>query len=202
MCGHRIGYSSVAEEFFISDQHYGHANILKFTGEDGMLIRPGFESVEHMDELMIARHNSVVKDGDRVYMLGDFVWGKDGTEARIRMRDIIRRLKGDIRLIPGNHDDIRLGEYGKYFDGFQSWKQFGDRNPRFIACHYPLHICNLRYEVRNKSGENGWKEWFNVHGHIHQRRVLDDKGLPDPRYINVSVECIDYTPVHIDELIK
>ena len=34
----------------------------------------------------------------------------------------------------------------------------------------------------------------NVHGHIHQRK------LEDSRYHNVSVERINYTPVHIEDL--
>jgi calcineurin-like phosphoesterase family protein len=35
----------------------------------------------------------------------------------------------------------------------------------------------------------------NVHGHIHARRIND------PRYINVCVEQINYTPVSYDWLV-
>ena len=59
-----------------------------------------------------------------------------------------------------------------------------------------------RYEVRNKGVSNGFKQFYCVHGHIHQRRVLTEDGLPDPLYINVSVEQIGYTPVNLEELFK
>jgi calcineurin-like phosphoesterase family protein len=36
----------------------------------------------------------------------------------------------------------------------------------------------------------------NVHGHIHARRIND------PRYINICVEQINYTPVSYDWLVR
>lgn len=39
--------------FAISDTHWQHENILKFTKEDGTLVRPEFSSIQEMDELMI-----------------------------------------------------------------------------------------------------------------------------------------------------
>jgi len=35
----------------------------------------------------------------------------------------------------------------------------------------------------------------NIHGHLHANRI------DDSRYINVSVEQINYTPVEVDSLI-
>lgn len=62
--------------WLISDTHFNHANILKFTdSRTGLPVRPGFESVDHMNEHMIERWNSVVKPGDIVYHLGDVVMG-------------------------------------------------------------------------------------------------------------------------------
>lgn len=195
----------MAERWAISDQHYGHDNILKFTDEAGNRIRP-FSNVHEMDECMITRHNELVKDGDEVYMLGDFVWGKRNAEGRNRFHNVCAQLKGTLRLLPGNHDDIDMLTYTSRhnlrIENFNSWWRVEHGGAKFIFCHYPLHVCNLRYEMRNKGVSNGWAEFYNVHGHIHQRRVLTDEGLPDPRYINVCVEHTDYAPLNFDELLK
>ena len=62
--------------FVISDTHWQHENILKFTKEDGTLVRPEFFSVQEMDEIMIENWNKEVKNQDDiVYHLGDVTFG-------------------------------------------------------------------------------------------------------------------------------
>jgi len=61
--------------------------------------------------------------------------------------------------------------------------------------HFPIH-----YEPDNVPGKIPIS--FNIHGHIHEKLVMTSFNRPDKRYINVSVEQINYTPVHIDELKK
>lgn len=51
--------------YYISDMHLGHKNVLKFDS------RP-FESVEEMNETLIANWNVKVTDEDDVWILGDF----------------------------------------------------------------------------------------------------------------------------------
>ena len=53
--------------FFTADQHYGHANIIRFCD------RP-FSSVEEMDRELIRRHNEVVGPDDTVIHAGDFAY--------------------------------------------------------------------------------------------------------------------------------
>lgn len=55
--------------FYISDCHFGHKNIIAYDQ------RPFF-SVEEMDAAMIQNWQKVVSDNDTVYILGDFCWGK------------------------------------------------------------------------------------------------------------------------------
>jgi calcineurin-like phosphoesterase family protein len=90
--------------FVISDTHFGHANILTFRGQDGALIRPGFSSVEEMDEFMVERWNSVVRPSDHVYHLGDVTMKAPGL-------GIVKRLNGKKRLVRGNHDIFRTRLY-------------------------------------------------------------------------------------------
>ena len=40
----------MASIWFASDHHFGHANLLKFTSDDGAYVRPGFRDVDHMNE--------------------------------------------------------------------------------------------------------------------------------------------------------
>ena len=163
----------MSDIWIVSDTHFGHNNILKFKGNDGELIRPGFESADHMNEHMIEQWNSVVKDGDIVYHLGDVYFGDLG--------QCLNRCRGRKRLILGNHDDGKDPELQRSFGKIMMWRMF----PEFglLLTHVPVHESSL-----------GIKAHKNVHGHIHQRKLADD------RYINVSVEAINYTPVNIDSL--
>lgn len=51
--------------WFTSDTHFGHANIVKYSG------RP-FEDVYEMNAALVRNWNETVKPGDLVYHLGDF----------------------------------------------------------------------------------------------------------------------------------
>ena len=57
------------------------------------------ESVERMNEHLIEEWNGHVGNGDRVYFLGDFAYGKPH-----EIIPIFDRLNGQIFLIKGNHD--------------------------------------------------------------------------------------------------
>lgn len=164
---------SVHEKFFISDTHFFHENILKFTGDDGRNIRP-FSSVEDMHEYMVAKWNSVVRDNDYVYHLGDvtFRYGKEFNE-------LMSRLKGRKRLILGNHDRVKGTDLMKWFEKLDLWKGFKEHN--FTASHMPLREGSFRDGA------------VNVHGHTHQNMV-------EGPYLNVSCEVCDYTPQHIDDI--
>ena len=161
--------------WLISDTHFNHRNILTFKDDDGNLIRPNFTNVHDMDEHMVECWNSVVKDGDIVYHLGDVYFGELG--------QLLNRCRGRKRLILGNHDAGKDQHLLRSFSKIQMWRMF----PEFglLLTHVPVHPSSLErkdFTLRN------------VHGHLHQRKI------DDTRYTNVSVECINYTPVNIEEL--
>ena len=58
------------------DTHFNHEQMMYFR-DWGNLTRPGFTDVDDMNEYMIDNWNSVVKDGDEVWHLGDVVFGDD-----------------------------------------------------------------------------------------------------------------------------
>ncbi len=176
--------------FFTSDTHFDHAAILTFLGLDKVTrIRPEFNDVQEMNEVMIDRWNSVVKPNSKIYHLGDVSMGKT-------LKHIMPRLNGEKVLILGNHDKMKTDEYLKYFSKIYSWRFFGEKQfrPKFVSCHYPLHPSSFSY-----------KKAYNVHGHIHEKEVMifDDERnyVPDNRYFNVSVERTNFTPLHLDQLL-
>ena len=158
--------------FYISDTHFGHANILNFKREDGSPLR-SFANVQEMDEHMVACWNRVVRPEDTVYHLGDIC-------LHHKHLPVLARLAGRKILVKGNHDNAKLSQYARYFDDVRAY----DRKQGIICSHMPIGPGSLgRFGV-------------NVHGHLHERT------LNDPRYFNVSVERIDYTPVEYSELMK
>lgn len=172
----------MGETFFIGDTHFGHKNIIVFEGTKAL--RP-FATIEEHDEEIVKRWNSVVRKHDVVWHLGDVAFGKQSLE-------LVKRLNGAKRLIAGNHDG-----YGtrKYLDaGFLSvrgaWAVDG-----FLLTHVPVHPGQLEREGFSKG---------NIHGHLHMNHVMLSwpKGEPkrDPRYINVSCEQINLTPISLAEI--
>jgi calcineurin-like phosphoesterase family protein len=166
----------IHEKWFTSDTHFFHTNMLKFVDDNKQRIRP-FSSLEEMHEIMIERWNSCIKNDDFVYHLGDVTF-----QYHKPFQELMYRLKGNKRLIVGNHDKLKQEGLLKHFSKVMLWHGFKEHN--FTASHMPLLLDKLR------DGK------FNVHGHTHQNC------MQDKHYINVSVEVRDYYPVHLDTIIK
>ena len=174
--------------FFISDTHFGHANMLNFTNYSGERMRP-FNSIEELDELMIENWNKMVGPNDRIYHLGDVVY-KCGNRDQI-----MSRLNGKKVLVKGNHDRDQLGWYKKYFEDIRGTFHI-DGN--YLLSHFPIHPDSKGRFVRN------------LHGHIHAQTVMKweysiidgcDIRVPDLWYRNCCVEVNNYSPIPF-EVIK
>lgn len=165
----------MTETFFIGDTHLGHSNILTFTGHDGKLLRPGFSCIEEMNEHIIERWNATVDKQDKVIHCGDVAFGKHALQ-------LCRRLNGIKHLVMGNHDKYDINSYASIFSKIFGVKYVGRDDA--IVTHVPVHETSLR---RFK---------LNIHGHLHTN------SLNDTRYINVSCENIDYTPISLTEILE
>lgn len=169
--------------FFISDPHFHHANMV----EGGKItLRSQFATVEAMNAAIVTGINSVVTDHDKLYVLGDITLQRGGN---VHALDIVRELKGQKRLILGNHDHFPVPLY--LAAGFE--KVLGYRElAGIIFSHVPVHPSQF-YRYRG-----------NVHGHVHIKDVLMSPpwmNRADPRYINVCVEAVDYVPMELAEII-
>jgi calcineurin-like phosphoesterase family protein len=168
----------MANIFFSSDHHMGHSNILTFFKNDGSKLRD-FDNVEAMNEHIIDKHNSVVKPNDKIYMVGDFCFSN-------KYIHLLDRMNGEKVLIKGNHDTLKLSQYQPYFKDIRGSHQFSG----ILMTHIPIHPESLA-------------RWgLNIHGHLHSNKVKLEDGALDKRYFNVSMECIDYTPISLEEIKK
>jgi calcineurin-like phosphoesterase family protein len=159
---------------FIADLHLSHAN---------MATRRGFATVEEHDEHIIAQWNSVVDKRDVTYILGDVTMEKKSPYA------LLDRLNGLKHVVLGNHDRRQdVPHLLQHVESVGAMIQYKG----IILTHCPIHPMELEYRF-NK----------NIHGHIHDKQVMlldscfED---PDPRYICVSCERVDYKPKSLEEL--
>ena len=176
--------------FFISDMHFGHANMCNFLNYDGTRLRP-FNSFEEADEAMITNWNDLVSENDVVYVLGDVAYATRKEYAD----SILVRLKGQKKLIAGNHDLWSTQWYLRHFKYVRGCCHLDN----FYLSHTPIH----------PSSKGRFK--LNIHGHIHGQQVtrpseVDIKGRiltyePDPFYFNVSVDYkYRYAPIPYEEI--
>lgn len=163
--------------WLIADTHFNHKNIIKYCN------RP-FSSIEEMNETIIENWNKVVKNSDRVFVLGDFcLAGKD------KIIETGSRLNGRKTLILGNHDSASLRVY--YEAGFEMVSKHTLFLDGFLLSHYPIPDCRF----------------YNIHGHIHNEsiEVIDNLHLNTNSdlyklYYNVSVDVINFTPISLNEI--
>jgi len=160
--------------FLVSDTHFSHFGVCKFTRSDGVTPLRPWDTPEEMDEAMVEKWNSVVKPTDKVYHLGDVVMKEKHLE-------IMHRLNGDKVLIRGNHDIFDMKHYAKHFRDIRGCHVLDG----VIMSHIPLHPDSM--------GRFG----CNIHGHTHANSVMLN-GEIDPRYFCVCVEQTDFAPISFD----
>jgi len=171
--------------FISSDPHYGHKNIITFCK------RP-FADLKEMHKTLIDNWNSVVADGDIVYLLGDINWSKSSHE----LNRILRQLKGQIGIIPGNHDATQAlralpSHCVLLSDIVHLWAKINEISYSAVLSHYPL--------VTWMGRERGV---INLHGHIHSSPYEHDgydATFSSPQHYDIGVDNNNFTPI---ELIK
>jgi len=178
-------------EYVISDTHFYHNNIIRYCN------RP-FNNVSYMNDFIIKNWNSIVKEDDIIYHLGDFAIGWDKEKYKTKKEcytDLMSKLNGQKILIKGNHDretdnfylDIGFNEVYPYLE-----------KGSILLIHYPIIIDNnaKRFmkdeliEFINQFNINKYSEV--IHGHIHNSNYKPKK------HRNVSIEMTEYKPVKLN----
>ncbi len=182
--------------FFTSDQHFGHANIIKYCP-----IRK-FSSANEMNEALVKNFNSLVSKEDLTYHIGDF------SLSLANMQTYLPRLNGTHHLICGNHDkchptekkpakrQIFENEYLKSgFASVQTELNLSLDGIDFCLCHFPYtgdHTAEERFQKYRPKDEGK----ILLHGHVHELYKVRD------RCINVGVDVWDLKPVEASEIIR
>lgn len=134
-----------------------------------------FGDVQQHRDYLHDRYHQVVTKRDVVYFLGDICFTPEALQD-------LSGWVGRKVLILGNHDTqsgtASITELAEVFTGgIHSLLRYKE----FWLSHAPLHTL----ELRGKS---------NIHGHVHGSTI------PDARYINASVENLNYRPVSLKEV--
>ncbi len=161
--------------YWISDSHFEETRI---TPEFNPFFRP-FKSVEEQNETMIANINSIVKEDDELYHIGDVSVTVEGIRCMDRINCKNRTL------ILGNYDvdnSDKMPELMRTFNDrvFESYDLKLDDGIILHMNHYPTKA------VEGK---------FNIVGHVH--------GLwrVQPNMINVGLDAWHFLPVSLTEIL-
>ena len=178
-----------SKNFFISDMHFGHKNILGYDN------RPFF-TLKEMEEALINNWNSVVSDSDTVYVLGDMFWIKEDAKR------ILPQLKGKKILILGNHDTVNA-DMRKHFQHIKDYMEIEEDNKHIILSHYPIPF------FKKLTRDN----YYMLYGHVHnswdynmiQHLKKEIEGLYQTTCHLYNVGCMlsymNYTPRTLDEIV-
>lgn len=164
-------------------------NILKLSIKDTFDKRESFsylkdyeqiKNIYEMNEYIIQKWNSIVKEDDTVYHLGDVGFGLVQEINRL-----VERLNGTKILLKGNHD---------FKIGTNTWKEVG------FSEVYKKKIVLGNLLLTHAPTEDVGENQINVFGHIHDK-PLDEK-FEKKNHICVSCDVIDYTPVSVEEIME
>ena len=175
-------------DYFSSDHHFKHKNIIKYAS------RP-FTHIDPMHSDMISKHNAIVGPEDTWHCVGDFAF------ASIEEQKVyLSKLNGKKKILYlGNHDRpakvMREIGFDEVYEKPVDWEYGGYR---FRICHYPFAPedhdgITPRYMERRPSPEGC--DWL-ICGHVHEKWKIMRNA------INVGVDIWDFYPVSIDQLIQ
>lgn len=146
--------------FFTADEHYGHANIIRYCK------RP-FASVAEMDSELIRRHNEVVGAKDIVVHAGDFTLAPPQVA-----RQYLTRLTGEHVFIRGSHDRWMSGP------PVDLWEKTID-GQYLVVCHYAMRVWP-------RSHYNSWQLFGHSHGGLEPVGKQWDVGVDNNNFYPLS----------------
>lgn len=115
--------------FYTSDLHLGHQRVLE-------LSRRPFSTIEEHENFIIDNWNGTVSDKDTIYIVGDISY-----RSKVDIGVYLKKLKGNKKLIIGNHD--LLYKYINYenikcFKSIEQLSMVQDGEYKIVLCHYHL----------------------------------------------------------------
>jgi calcineurin-like phosphoesterase family protein len=166
--------------FVTSNQQFGRAGAIK-------AYKRSFKDVSEMNSHLIKQWNSVVSDGDIVFVLGNLMWDPETGDT------IIKELNGDITVIGGEWDkaiedivNVRIdsntlnNKINYSSDGLTVLK-----NNKSVLSYWPL----LDWPRKKK----GYTSFI---GHPNPKYKTNH----EESFVNVTCDLWDYKPIDIDHI--
>jgi calcineurin-like phosphoesterase family protein len=185
----------MGKTFFSADLHFGHKGILNYCD------RP-FKDVDHMTNVIVEYHNSIVGPEDTVYILGDFSMNPKWAKRLVPL------LNGNLYLIPGNHDACFIGHKKhekmrqKYleagFKGIYQWKFHTLSNGENVFLSHLPYAADYNYTYDDRYIEHRLKDTGTklLCGHVHEAWVkLENQ-------VNVGIDAHNMKYLTEDAVIK
>lgn len=170
--------------YFISDQHFGHKNIIKYAN------RP-FTSVDEMDETIIKNWNGMISKTDEVYILGDV-----SLTSSERTNEILNRLNGRLYLIKGNHEKSVMSSKENR-DRFEWIKDYYELKYEYNGKRNMIVMCHYAMRVWNKSHHGA----YHLYGHSHDSLEYEQWGKSMDVGIDSAARIFgEYRPFTFDEI--
>ena len=173
-----------------SDWHLNHRKIGEYEPIRSTLDAP-------FEEVLVERYRQAVREGDRVWFLGDLGFGP-------RALDLIGTLPGQKLLVRGNHDKGHSDANLYFKAGFLAvmplfaWHKRED-GQAILLSHFPaLRVArDARYKPERHRLESLRKSQkaINFHGHTHSWEHPDKA-----RFVNTCPEVNDFWPILIEDL--
>ena len=139
-----------------------------------------------------------LKDPDRKYMGYDII--EDEQIARLKKRchkndtlivlgdvgdpELFKEIKSHKVLIMGNHDET-ASKFADYFDEIYTGPLW--ISEKLVLSHEPISVTSIT---------TGNPVAFNIHGHIHDNRYIDDL------HLNLAQNVFGYEPLNLGDFIK
>lgn len=129
-----------------------------------------------MNECIIDNWNDVVKKGDRVFVIGDFGFGK--------LDNVINKLNGNIVLILGDHDKSALS-YKDKFTKITPLLNTKIKGVYITLCHWQMYLW-----AKSHYGS------ICLYGHCH------GNSTPFGKSMDVGVDTNNYKLYSFDEIMS
>lgn len=205
------------DPWFTSDQHYGHANVIRYCSrpfelpEGELTEEQKHRYVSRMNEELILRHNQLVQPDDFVFHLGDFSLSMTWVDL------IAPRLLGRHASVPGNHDWTHSSHEKKANKHEQAKRRFSKTGFTILPEQYQwtaptgekLLLCHLPYwsAGESESSERRYPnhrppvgdEFALLCGHVHEKWRCRRHESGKLMY-NVGVDQHDLRPVRWSQI--
>lgn len=191
-------------DFFTADLHINDMKIISQK-------RRPFDNVDHMNDTLLANINSLVKEDDRLYILGNFLYGSRDDGGYIRCIKYNRKKINckNVFLVFGNLDrrGRRYKTFRCAFTNCSDYLEIKSGEISLVMSHYPIaDSCWNRVE-----------EAIHLHGHMfgkldnvganrldvgvdHIARVLSELSGKDG--VDKELDGKNYRPISTGEICK